>query len=243
MSGKVTSAATGTPITSGYVLLYDTSGGSRYAYTDSSGSYRFGGLQAGTYFARTDAWGSYANQLYDGILCEPTCTVTTGTPIVVTLGQEKKDINFSLATFGAFQGRVTDSHTGFPVPNTSVRTYTSGGTLVSYDYADQAGDYVSGGLVTGSYFAVATSTTHLDELYKNFLCEPSCDPTTGTAIPVTLGTTTGSIDFALDLGGGIMGRVRGGLRRPSQQRPDRGLRRLRGLRRIRIHERAGRLRR
>ncbi|HYN41030.1 MAG TPA: carboxypeptidase regulatory-like domain-containing protein, partial [Thermoanaerobaculia bacterium] len=99
ISGKVTSAATGEPVSGGYVLLYGSSGQPAYADLDSTGSYRFGQLQAGTYYARTDVWGDYANQLYDGILCEPTCTVTTGTQIVVALGQETPNIDFALATF------------------------------------------------------------------------------------------------------------------------------------------------
>ncbi len=207
ISGKVTSAATGAPVGSGYVYLYNSSGQTASTYFDSTGSYRFGQLQAGTYYALTDTWGNYADQLYDGILCEPTCTVTTGTPIVVALGQETPNIDFALATFGAFQGRVTDSVTGFPLTNTSVATYASDGTMRGYGYADEYGDYNSGGLPTGTYFAVASSPTHFDELYQNLLCQPSCDPTTGTPIPVTLGSTTGAIDFALALGGGITGQV------------------------------------
>jgi hypothetical protein len=207
VSGKVTSAATGEPISGGYILLYGSSGQPAYAYLGSTGSYRFGQLQAGTYYAKSDVGAPYADQLYDGILCEPTCTVTTGTPIVVALGQETPNIDFALPTFGAFQGRVTDSVTGFPLVNTSVATYASDGTMSGYDYVDEYGDYMSGGLLTGTYFAVASSTTHFDELYQNLLCQPSCDPTAGTPIAVTLGSTTGAIDFALDLGGGFTGKV------------------------------------
>jgi hypothetical protein len=206
VSGRVISAATGTPITSERVVLYDAAGPVASAFTDFSGSYRIDQLKAGTYFAKSDSW-SYANELYDGILCGPTCTVTTGTPIVVALGQEHKNVDFSLETFGRFQGTVTDSATGFPLANTSISTYASDGSLVSYDYTDQFGGYNSGSLLTASYFAVASEPTHLDELYNGFLCQPSCDPTTGTPIPVTLGSTTGPINFALDLGGGIMGTV------------------------------------
>lgn len=207
ISGKVTSVATGEPVSNGYVLLFDSNGQTASTYFDSTGTYRFGQLQAGTYYARTDTWAPYADELYDGILCEPTCTVTTGTQIVVALGQETPNIDFALETFGAFQGRVTDSVTGFPLTNTSVATYASDGTMRGYEYADEFGDYTSGGLLTGTYFAVASSTTHFDELYQNLLCQPSCDPTTGTPIAVTLGSTTGAIDFALDLGGGFTGKV------------------------------------
>ena len=207
VSGKVMSATTGAPIPGGSVRLYDAGGSFTYDYLDSSGSYRFEGLQSGMYYAKTETWSNYADQVYDGIVCEPTCDATTGTPIVVTVGQESLDVNFSLAEFGAFQGRVTDSVTGFPLDDTTIATYSSGGMLRDYAYVDSYGYYTAGGLLTGTYFAVANSATHLDELYENLLCQPSCAPTAGTPIAVTFGSTTNSIDFALDLGGGVSGSV------------------------------------
>jgi hypothetical protein len=55
-------------------------------------------MPTGSYFARTffNSRG-YVNELYDNIVCSPTCTVTTGTPIPVTQGTTTSNINFGLA--------------------------------------------------------------------------------------------------------------------------------------------------
>lgn len=207
VAGTVTSAATGEPLSNIEVTVWNSNVAVASAYTGSNGTYSVPGLPAGTYYATTDSWSSYADQLYDGLPCEPGCAVTSGTPIVVALGETTENVDFSLSTYGAFRGRVLDSSTGFPVDYAEVLTYRADGTLIGYDYADETGGYVSGGLLAGTYFAVASSGTHLDELWDAHPCQPSCDPTTGTPIAVTFGQTRDGIDFGLDLGGGVTGRV------------------------------------
>ncbi len=207
VAGTVTAAATGLPISSVRVGVWTASGEAGSAYTGSDGAFRVTGLPAGTYYAKTNTWQAYADQLYDGLLCEPTCTATSGTPIVVSLGVETGDVDFSLPTFGAFRGRVLDSATGFPVEDARVVTYRSDGTLLGYDYVDGGGNYVAGGLLAGTYYAAATSETHLDELYADSPFQPAGDPTTGTPIVVAHGQTKEDVDFALGLGGGATGRV------------------------------------
>jgi hypothetical protein len=207
VAGTVTAAATRLPISSVRVGVWTASGEARSAYTGSNGVFRVTGLPAGTYYARTDNWHSYADQLYDGLLCEPTCTVTTGTPITVALGAATEDVDFSLPTFGAFRGRVLDSATGFSVEDASVTTYRADGTLFDYEYVDETGSYNVGGLLAGTYFAVGRSVTHLDELWADIPFQPAGDPTTGTPIVVALGQTKNNVDFALGLGGGVTGRV------------------------------------
>jgi len=207
VAGTVTSAATGAPISNVRVSVWNADREAGTAYADSTGAYRVPGLPAGTYYARTETWGSFADQLYDGILCEPTCTVTSGTPIVVSVGAATEGVDFSLSTYGAFRGRVLDSSTGFPVENASVVTYRADGALLSYEYVDGSGAYAVGGLLAGTYFAVGRSATHLDELWADVPFQPAGDPTTGTPIVVALGEAKNDVDFALDLGGGATGRV------------------------------------
>ena len=58
--------------------------------------------------------------------------------------------------------------------------------------------YVAEGLATGSYFAVTYNDYgYVNEIYDNIPCTGYCDPTTGTAIPVTVSTSTRGINFAL----------------------------------------------
>ena len=206
VSGTITDAALGTPL-SATVYLYDSNGNYvTSAWTDYTGAYQVVGLQGGTYFAAAWNW-QYAEMLYDGIICSPSCTVTNGTPISVTFGHDTPNIDFALLKFGSFSGRVTDLSTGLPVTTTSISAYDGGGSFVGYGYSDQTGDYAIGGLLTGNYFAVAHDPSYIDELYNGIVCEPSCDPTTGTTIAVTLGATTPGINFGMNLGGGIMGTV------------------------------------
>ena len=85
IAGKITASATGQPIASGAVRIHGASGtylGS--AYPNASGNYTYGGLAAGTYFARTDGTG-FIDELWDNKPCaQGACTITAGTPIVVS---------------------------------------------------------------------------------------------------------------------------------------------------------------
>ncbi len=89
VSGTVTDAATGDPISGIRVEIYD-SGGSHIVsdHTDASGTYRAGGLPAGTCFAVAESY-DFADELYDDIPCPGGaywgCDATTGTPIEVTI--------------------------------------------------------------------------------------------------------------------------------------------------------------
>jgi len=204
VSGTVTDAATGATVY-GRVTLYGPAGSTRSGYF-YSGEFLFEGLPAGTYYAKAEASG-YAGQLWDGILCEVSCTPASGTPIVVTLGQETQDVDFSLLRFGSLGGRIREATTAFPLGGVSVRVYSSGGSLVDYEYSGETGEYRSAGLSAGTYYAVAVSPTHLDELFDDRACETSCNPTTGTAIAVSLGSDNLSVDFELQRGGGITGRL------------------------------------
>jgi hypothetical protein len=50
--------------------------------------------------------------------------------------------------------------------------------------------------VPGTYYLVASATGHVAELYDDLPCS-GCDPTSGTAVVVVEGATTGDIDFEL----------------------------------------------
>lgn len=100
IAGRVTDAGTGAGLPSAGVTIYTASGVPvASAFTDVSGNYvSLQGMPTGSYFARTffNSRG-YVNELYDNIVCSPTCTVTTGTPIPVTQGTTTSNINFGLA--------------------------------------------------------------------------------------------------------------------------------------------------
>jgi hypothetical protein len=111
LTGTVTAAAGGAPISGLFVGIYN-SGGTFLtgANTNGSGVYNTT-LPTGTYYAAVINAPGYANQLYNGIACAAFCNITTGTPISVTAGSTTGNINFSLSAGGGITGTVIDGAT------------------------------------------------------------------------------------------------------------------------------------
>ncbi len=213
ISGKVTDAATGAPLRGVSVEIYDAQGSYvTYARTDVAGDYTTEPeLQAGSYYARTTDGADYLDELWNDVSCVwGACTVTSGTPIPVAAGATTTGIDFALRAGGRISGKVTDAATGAPLRGVSVHIHDAQGGSVTDAYSDVAGDYTTDrGLPPGSYFAHTTDSPHyLDELYDDIACVwAACAFTSGTAIPVTAGATASGIDFALQAGGRISGKV------------------------------------
>lgn len=208
ISGTVTDETGSTVIPNVEVDIYDSNGDSiTYGYTDSSGAYSLL-VEDGTYFARTNSYGDYIDELYSEIECEPKCNVKAGTPIVVVGGAN--DINFMMDTPGRIAGRITDAATNVPISYVTIDIYDLNGAWRAYADADLNGNYVTwGALTTGSYFAVASDyyQGYMRELYQELPCFGDCDFRKGTPISVTQGQITNGIDFTLAQGGSISGKI------------------------------------
>ena len=210
ISGSVTDDSTHLGIDSGYINLYDAGGTSRRAlYPDASGDYSASNLPAGTYYARTESFEGYWDELYDNLPCPDSCTVTDGTPIAVTGGATTTGIDFDLARGGAISGTVTDASTHLGLDFGRVNIYESDGDWVTRGYPDASGNYISQKtLAAGTYYALTYSFEgYIEELYDNIPCVGGCSVTTGTPIVVAANATTTGIDFALAVGGLISGTV------------------------------------
>jgi hypothetical protein len=98
ISGFITDARTHLYVQGVTVAIYSLPGILVKQVLAATGSYEAVGLPAGTYFARTFVPPSlkYSNQLFDHLACDSDCLVTTGTPIVLTAGGGRVDVNFSL---------------------------------------------------------------------------------------------------------------------------------------------------
>ncbi len=213
LSGTVTDADTGDPLTSVQIEVLDEAGelvssGS----VDVSGAYNTTpGVPTGTYFARTNQFTgmSYVDELYDDIPC-PACDPTTGTPIPITAPTETSGIDFALELGGTISGTVTEESTGDPLGNSTVVIQDSQGNFVTSGSADAAGNYTSsGGLPSGTYFAYAFEfggSNLLNEIYDNIPCSV-CMPTIGTPIAVSSPDDTSGIDFDLEEPGSFSGTV------------------------------------
>ena len=196
--GTVTDAATGLPVASARVKLYDSQGNQIYtSWTRSDGTYHFVGLDTGTYraVAEDDA---YFDELYDNIPCEGGCNVNLGTPIGVIVGTDTTGIDFALNIRGSISGQVTDALTGGPLGSAYVSVYDSQGTRIKSSWTS-SGFFSVVGLPAGTYFVATQSTGfYQDELYDDIPCEGGCDVTTGTPVVVVDGADTSGIDFALE---------------------------------------------
>jgi hypothetical protein len=200
ISGNVSDEDSASPI-DGVTLTVFSSGGGLITTTrtDETGNYIFGaGLPTGSYFVRATNSQGFINELYDDIVCL-SCPVTGGTPINVTAPLATSGINFTLRRGGLISGNIRNAVTLTPVGSVNVRIYSAGGTFLAGPLADNAGNYMSSGLPTGTYFAHTSGATFqglFDSLFDNISCTTCSTPTLGTPISVTIGQTT-SINFGL----------------------------------------------
>ncbi len=203
ISGTVTSSATGLPISSVTVFVYNSTGASvTSAFTNASGLWVTStGLPTGTYYARTFNFAGYVDEIYNDIASPGfSGNPLTGTPIAVTTGATTSGIDFALTPGGIISGTVTSSATGLPIASVSVSVFNSTGASVTSASTNASGLWVtSTGLPTGTYYArTSNSAGYLNEIY-NDIANPfgSVSVVTGTPIAVTTGATTSGIDFAL----------------------------------------------
>lgn len=212
ISGTVTRQANGSPVTYGYVTIWDAGGVQRsYAWTNASGGYLAGGLDAGQYFATTQTWGDFVDEVYDDLPCDPSCDPATGTPVTVALGDVTTGVDFALRRMATISGALIDAVSGDPIsffwdyPSTITLFDASGNFFLSTN--SYGSPYEVAGLPAGTYYVKAAHSFYLAELYDDIPCGASCNPLAGTAVTVALDGDATGIDFALTPLGKITGTV------------------------------------
>ena len=209
VSGTVTDLAS-VPLAGVSVSVHASSGfGSVYAQTDASGAWSAPeGLLPGTYFARTAS--DYLDELWNDLPCEPFCTVTSGTPIVVG-ATPVGGIDFALGRLGAIAGTIVESGTGLPLANVTVVARSASSPFPAGAITASDGSYRIGGLAPESYLLAAVDGVHVGEIYDDAgscydlnSCAPSLPP---TLVDVVGTGEVAGIDFDLDPGGVLSGAV------------------------------------
>ena len=116
------------------------------------------------------------------------------------------------AQTGEIRGTVT-SAAATPLPGVQVQVYDSNGQGLIGVATDLLGNYTFTGLPSGNY-RVATNAQSggwINEIWNNVQCPGGCPAalilSQGTVVPVTAPGITSNIDFALEPGGFISGRV------------------------------------
>ena len=209
VSGSVTDLAA-VPLAGVAVSVHSSAGGgSVFAQTDANGAWHtLEGLLPGTYFARTSS--GYLDELWNNLPCEPFCTVTAGTPIVVG-ASPVTGIDFALGRLGAISGTIVESGTGQPLANVMVVARSNSAPFPAIASTASDGTYRIGGLAPESYVVAAVDGEHVGEIYADagtcydpFTCAPSSSP---TFVDVVGAGEVAGIDFALDPGGVLSGVV------------------------------------
>jgi hypothetical protein len=181
--------------------------------TDSVGNYiTDAGLPSGVYFVKTSNSFGFLGEVYPNLPCAFfSCAPTSGGGVSVTLPSTTGGIDFQLERGGSVAGTVTATAGAVPLGEISVSIYDGSGSFVTSARTDALGQYRAVGLPGGTYHARTTNSLgYINELYDNVPCPSFCQVNTGTPFTVVLGALTTGVDFALDQGGRISGRVTSG---------------------------------
>jgi hypothetical protein len=220
VAGRVTDASTSGGL-AGVIVQVLTQDG-RYVgnvASDASGNWSSPqNLPTGTYVAVTQNDLGYIDEMWNDIACPGgeiwACGGSLlGTPISVVAGTVSGSVDFALGTGGRIAGQVTDASTTSGIAYSAVDIYTDDGRYVASAYADGSGNYTTTGLPASRYRAQTTTWSsalagHIPEIWDDVPCFGYlCDIGQASPITVSLGATTSGIDFALEKGARVAGRV------------------------------------
>lgn len=222
VTGRVLDATTRAPIANMVVRLWvrfgpddNLAGGT----TDATGAFAATDLGPGTFHAHTDSATprTFVDEIYGDIPCiggcSPSSALTSGAPIVVTMGGVTAGIDFLLLPGARISGTVRDAATAAGLGSVSLQARVRvGASTFSADNAttSTAGTYVLDGLPAGEYFVTASAPQHVDEVHANRPCAASScradEIGSGDAVILAAGGAA-TVDFGLDAGGSISGSV------------------------------------
>jgi hypothetical protein len=167
--------------------------------TDENGDYTIYSLPGGDY--RVNVWGGqggWLDQYYDHVRYWDLAT-----PVAVTVGIDTGGIDFDLESGGSISGWVTDA-SGNPIEGLDVSAcgYDDPEPFCMGVNTHDDGSYIIGGLPAGDYrvsiFGSGWAREYYDDTDRWY---------EATRVPVTEGLITSGIDFDLEPGGSISGRV------------------------------------
>jgi hypothetical protein len=212
--GRVTDPA-GNPLPGILMQAYLYQCGDYYlssAYSNHDGYYIIPGLPPENVYVAACAHCEgfdYVTQWWDSaggsFTCEGALAVTIQ-PDTITKG-----IDFSLEGGGSISGRVTTSE-GRPIAGAEITAFSETcyrGDFHNTDITDEDGYYTISSLSERSFYVQAVSSTsgvsYVSEWWDTGEGTTNCNAATGVA--VAAGQNTTAVDFVLEEGGGIAGRV------------------------------------
>ena len=178
--------------------------------TDTNGAYRLPGLPApGVFYVVTETSPlNYANQWYSGVPVMGDGIPGSAASLLLGSGSVTGNIDFALAQGGVVSGRLTNARS-VPLAGEPIGVYQSDGTRVRRDETAYDGKYRVSGLPSGVFY-VRTEVADLNcvnEWYDRVIAGGYRAPAAATAVTMAPGAIASGIDFALQPGGAITGRV------------------------------------
>ena len=215
ISGKVVRQDNNQPIANALVCFSDSNWSNGYCVqTDASGNYQFSGLSApSSYYVSANGSVNFEQEWKQKYLTEyyNESGEQPGADLVpVTAGQNTGNINFTLEQAAIISGRVTNSD-GQPVQGVCFGAYSDDPCQWNYQGGTPSGQdgYYSILITPGTYYIRSdpqcNSLNYVPEWWNNGDGTMDC----GQAVSVNgiAGQETGDIDFVLDTGGSVSGRV------------------------------------
>ncbi len=211
ISGTVTAADGGAALAGICVTATPPGGETGSATTASDGSYTISGLAPNSYSVEFSIGcgntGNYAPQWWDGAASQ-----TSGTPVSITGGSTIGSIDAQLVTGGTISGTVTAAEGGAPLAGICVAVdgpgygqpgFTPAGTAVTAS----DGTYTVTGLAQNQYTVEFSEGCGNSGGYGTQWWEDASSAMSASDVQVNTGSTVGSIDAQLVVGGAISGSV------------------------------------
>lgn len=198
ISGTVIATQGGVPLADAYVYVLHTNfspAGS--ANTAANGTYTVENLEPGSYYVGVRKDGGYGGVYFDNA-----CDDAAAEQVTVVENADTGNIDFSLGPDATITGHVYMADGVTPLEGAVVQAWPKNGGQAWQGTSAPDGSYLVGSLNTCEYVVRASKEGYIDEFYDN---KPSWDEAT-IVHTVQPGNTSG-IDFSLDTGGFISGRV------------------------------------
>lgn len=208
LRGTLTAADGGAGLADVAVVIYASDGQFvESIFTDAAGSYASSGLRAGSYKLRFDPAASGIANAYLEEYYNHTPARASADLVAVTV-PNPTTINTALSKGGQFAGQVTAADSGLALADVGVQVYSADGRLVTSTTTDASGNYLTPGLMPGSYkllFDPSQSASATGYAYEYNHNKPTFALADLVAAPTPTAPTP--LDATLDAGGRISGRV------------------------------------
>jgi hypothetical protein len=190
------------------VALYDSRGVLVGEQTSNpAGGYSFSALSAGNYFVATRGTPGFVDEAFPNTPCSASCNGLNGSAIAVATGATVGGRDIALSAGASISGTVRNN-ASVPIAGAAVQVYDSAAIPIAQIATNPSGNYELSNVPNGSFYVrTQNSLGFVNEVFDNNACGGYCDILNGDAVLISGGVSVGLIDFALDAGGSISGRV------------------------------------